>query len=70
MTIAAAAPRTGNMSGATNMAPITTAVESAKIPNTAIAVESIISEANRVKNWRRDIPWGKSRLMTERRSRS
>jgi hypothetical protein len=58
------------MSGATSMAPITTAVESAKIPNTAIAVESIIRDANRVKNWRRDVPWGKSRLMTKRRSSS
>lgn len=70
MTTAAAVPRTGSMSGATSMAPITTAVESARIPSTAIAVANNIREANRVKNWRRGTPWGKRWPITSRRSMS
>ena len=50
MTIAAAAPRTGNMSGATSIAPMTTAVESPRMPNTAIAVDNIMRDTKRVKN--------------------
>jgi hypothetical protein len=46
------------------MAPMTTAVESDMMPKTAIAVDNIISDAKRVKNWRRDTPCGKSRLIT------
>ncbi len=70
ITTAAAPPRTGSINGATSMAPMTTAVESPRMPNTAIAVESIIRETKRVKNWRPGIPRGNNRSMTSLRSSS
>ena len=42
---AAAVPSTGVMSGASNMAPITTATESAKSPNAATTTDSVIITA-------------------------
>jgi hypothetical protein len=37
MTVAAATPRTGVIRGATNIAPMTTAVESSRIPSDAMS---------------------------------
>ena len=70
LTMADAVARIGVMSGATSMAPITTAAESASSPNAAMDEESMISAANRVMNSTRALPVGKSSSTAARASSS
>ena len=65
ITSAAATPSTGSINGATSMAPMTTAVESARRPCTAMAVDSVMSAANRNEKLRIVEPSGK-RVFTMR----